>query len=206
MPSSASALSAASPAHFALWPLPDLRVVTQAVLDADQAREEPSEEELAYERGVAEGGREARGAAEAEWRAAIKVLATAADAVRTSRSRWLDTAEANLYALATAVAHQVIDREVASEPELVLELVRRALDEIDAESPVSVRVHPLDLPLVQARLGAAGGEAGGEQIEIAFAADASLSRGGCIVETPRRLVDGRIETALQALYVRLSDG
>jgi flagellar biosynthesis/type III secretory pathway protein FliH len=33
-----------------------------------------------------------------------------------------------------------------------------------------------------------------------------LSRGGCIVETPRRLVDGRIETALQALYARLSDG
>jgi flagellar biosynthesis/type III secretory pathway protein FliH len=206
MPSSASALSAASPAHFALWPLPDLRVVTQAVLDAEQARDEPSEEELAYDRGVAEGGREARAAAEAEWRAAIKVLATAADAVRASRSRWLDTAEANLYALATAVAHQVIGREVAIEPELVLELVRRALDEIDAESPVSVRVHPQDLPLVQARLDATGAEAGAEQIEIAFAADASLSRGGCIVETPRRLVDGRIETALQALYVRLSDG
>jgi flagellar biosynthesis/type III secretory pathway protein FliH len=103
------------------------------------------------------------------------------------------------------VAHQVIGREVAIEPELVLELVRRALDEVDTESPVSVRVHPQDLPLVQARLGAAGAE-GGEQIEIAFAADASLNRGGCIVETPRRLVDGRIETALQALYVRLSDG
>ena len=204
MPSSASALSAAPPAHFALWPLPDLRVVPQAVLDADQAREEPSAEELAYERGVAEGHREARGAAEAEWRAAVQVLATAADTVRATRSRWLDTAEANLYALATAVAHQVIDREVSIEPELVLELVRRALDEIDAESPVTVRVHPQDLPLVQARLGAAGSE--GEQIEIAFAADASLSRGGCIVETPRRLVDGRIETALQALYVRLSDG
>jgi flagellar biosynthesis/type III secretory pathway protein FliH len=204
MRSSASALPAAPPAHFALWPLPDLRVVTQAALELDQAREEPSVEELAYERGVTEGHREASGAAEAEWRAAVQVLATAADAVRATRSRWLDTAEANLYALATAVAHQVIDREVSIEPELVLELVRRALDEIDAESPVTVRVHPHDLSLVQARLGAAGNE--GEQIEIAFAADASLSRGGCVVETPRRLVDGRIETALQALYVRLSDG
>lgn len=204
MRSSASALSAASPARFALWPLPDLRVVTQTALDAEQAREEPSAEELAYERGVTEGRREVRGAAEAERRAAVQVLATAADAVRASKSRWLDTAEANLYALATAVAHQVIDREVSVEPALVLELVRRALDEIDTESPVTVRVHPHDLPLVQGHLGVAGGE--GEQIEIAFAADASLSRGGCVVETPRRLVDGRIETALQTLYVRLSDG
>jgi len=204
MRSSASALPAASPAHFALWPLPDLRVATRAALELEQAREEPSAEELAYERGVAEGRREARGAAEAEWRAAIQVLATAADAVRASRSRWLDAAEANLYALAIGVAHQVIDRQVSIEPTLVLELIRHALDEIDAESPVTVRVHPHDLPLVQERLGAAGGEGG--EIELVFAADASLSRGGCIVETPRRLVDGRIETALQALYARLSDG
>jgi flagellar assembly protein FliH len=204
MRSSASAVSAASPARFALWPLPDLRVVTHSALESDQARDEPSAEDLAYERGVAEGRREALAAAEAERRAAVQVLATAADAVRASKGRWLDTAEANLCALATAVARQVIGREVSLEPALVLELVRRALDEIDAESPVTVRVHPHDLPLVQERLGGAGGE--GEQIEIAFTADASLSRGGCIVETPRRLVDGRIETALQTLFVRLSDG
>ena len=203
MRSSTSLLAVApSPAHFALWPLPDLRVV--AANAAAPATPVPSAAEQAYASGREEGRREARGALEVEWRNALQILASAAEVVRASRVRWLDTADENLFALATAVARQILDREVATEPALVLDLVRRTLDELDAGGPIAIRLHPDDLTLVRERLETTS--AGDSPMDLEFIADPTMGRGGCIVEHAHRLVDGRVETAIQALYLRLRDG
>jgi flagellar assembly protein FliH len=204
MPSSASLMAAPSPAHFALWPLPDLRVVSASQAPAEPAAAKPSAEDLAYARGRDEGRREARAAFEAEWRNALQILASAAEVVRASRNRWMDTADENLFALAAGVARQILDREVAAEPALVLELVRRALDELDAGGAITIRLHPEDVSLVQDRLDTTPGLDG--PVEYEFVPDPTIGRGGCVVESPHRLVDGRIETAFQALYLRLRDG
>jgi flagellar biosynthesis/type III secretory pathway protein FliH len=195
--------AAPSPAHFALWPLPDLRVVA-ANAAAPATPPVPSAAEQAYASGREEGRREARAALEVEWRNALQILASAAEVVRASRVRWLDTADENLFALATAVARQILDREVATEPALVLDLVRRALDELDAGGPIAIRLHPDDLTIVRERLDTTS--AGDSPMDLEFIADPTMGRGGCIAEHAHRLVDGRIETAIQALYLRLRDG
>lgn len=205
MPSSASLKAAApSPAHFALWPLPDLRVVSGDAPPPELVAQAPSAAEAAFAAGREEGRREARAALEAEWRNALQILAAAAEVVRASRNRWLDTADENLFALATAVARQIIDREVATEPALVLDLVRRAIDELDAGGPVAIRLHPDDLTIVRERLEHTS--AGDGPLDLEFIADPTIGRAGCIVEHQHRLVDGRVETALVALYQRLRDG
>jgi flagellar assembly protein FliH len=205
MPSSASLVAAASsPAHFALWPLPDLRVISGDPAPLAPAVAGPTVEEQAYARGREEGRREARAALEVEWRNALQVLASAAEVVRASRNRWLDTADENLFALATGVARQILGRELALDPALVLELVRRAIDELEAGGPIVIRLHPDDVSLVRERLETTTGSDG--PLEYEFVPDPAVGRGGCVIESPHRLVDGRVETALQALYLRLRDG
>lgn len=44
---------------------------------------------------------------------------------------------------------------------------------------------------------------GRDETTTIWVADARVSRGGCMVEGRERIVDGRIETALERVYRRL---
>ena len=41
--------------------------------------------------------------------------------------------------------------------------------------------------------------------EVRWIPDASIGRGGCVVEGPERIVDGRLESALERVYRRITD-
>jgi len=202
----AAVLLAPPPAttRFVLWPLPDLSAALPQAPPPSVEEAAPSAEEQAYARGVADGGRQARDEHERTLRALRESAAALAQALRQARAAWLDGLEANLHALALAVARQVIDREVAAAPEIVAELVRRALALVDVPDAITVRVNPADVAGVEALRH--GPDDGVALPAFALVADPALSRGGCVVETPGRLVDGRVETALLALYDRLRNG
>ena len=123
-------------------PIP-LSAMDLVAAELDAAREE------AFAAGVAEG----RAAAERESaaRVTIAVLAVegAVEAVREEERRWVGNAEENLVALAIAVAHHVIEREIAVDDGIVRSLVSRALAEFPLAQPVTVRLHPDDLVLLQ---------------------------------------------------------
>jgi flagellar biosynthesis/type III secretory pathway protein FliH len=70
-----------------------------------------------------------------------------------------------------------------------------------------VRVNPLDLSNIS---GALPGEDDRAPVtagrEVRWIPDASIGCGGCVVEGPERIVDGRIEAALERVYRRVTDG
>jgi hypothetical protein len=45
----------------------------------------------------------------------------------------------------------------------------------------------------------------GRGLTIQWNADPTLGRGDFVVESPQRVVDGRLDVALQALYERMTD-
>jgi len=91
---------------------------------------------------------------------------------------------------ALALARQVVRRELVQRPETVVHVAQEALDTLLLSARhVTLRVHPDDQPLV------ADGAA--EVLEARGArlvADASIERGGCIVESSIGVVDASVET------------
>lgn len=157
----------------------------------------------AYEHGRADGAREASALAGGRLQSALDALSQAADELHALREPWQRDASAHLAALATSIAEHVIEREVRSDPNVIADLVRRALASFPLGEPVRIRIHPEDLSTLS--LGRASGElrlAPGRQAE--WVADDSVSPGGCLVEGPRRVVDGRVRQMLERIYEALT--
>ena len=89
---------------------------------------------------------------------------------------------------ATHLARQIVRSDVAARPELVATVAREALDTLLMSArQVTVRVHPDDQPLVAqgaAEVLAARG--------ARLLADASIARGGCLVESDIGVIDASI--------------
>jgi flagellar biosynthesis/type III secretory pathway protein FliH len=156
-----------------------------------------------YARGLADGEAKARATAQAHIRdamAAVRAAAARLDELATLAPAVL---EENIAVLAVVVARQIVAREVSLDREIVPNLVRRALTEFPIDQAVRIRVNPLDLSVLTSGAGddtvpITGGR------EASWLADPTVSRGGCLVEGRDRIVDGRVDHALERVYRRMA--
>ena len=88
----------------------------------------------------------------------------------------------------------------------VVELVRSALQEFPIDQPMRIRVNPTDLSAISRAT-----SDGRDPLQILtrdrdarWLPDASIAPGGCIVEGRERIVDGRVDIALERIYRRLT--
>ena len=157
-------------------------VVARARADADVIRSET--------RRLGEG--EGRRTAEAAF--TTLMIEARADAERT-RAAAIPAART----LAMRMAEKIVGRAAKMDPEVLANIAAEALAAARARTGlVLLRVHPDDLsaidtarPALAARMAAA--------VELRVVADAAVSRGGCVVETPVGRLDARLETQLAAL-------
>lgn len=155
-----------------------------------------------YACGLADGEARARAAAQASVSDAINVLRGAAEQLRELSATATAVAEDNVAALAIIVARQIIGREVSLDREIVASLVRRALTEFSIDQSVRIRVNPVDLSLLTVAAGSSEAITGTR--DAAWLADPRIARGGCVVEGRDRIVDGRVDTALERAYRRMA--
>jgi flagellar assembly protein FliH len=90
--------------------------------------------------------------------------------------------------LAIEIARRVVEQEVAAEPTIVLNVVRRALAELP-HLHATVHLNPDDAALVRDMAGEQLGHAGHRIVE-----DAAVARGGCLVEAGGSHVDASLST------------
>jgi flagellar biosynthesis/type III secretory pathway protein FliH len=164
--------------------------------EADRAA---AEAEAAYAAGLEAGRAEGAASAREAFAASADALDAAAAEVAVHESRWLGDLEAHVAALAVAVARHLVDREVARDDAIVAELVARAVAEFPADQPLAVRAHPADVPSLKAAWAGAPRAA-----ELRWVPDAQVARGGALVEGRERIVDGRVDAALERVYRALS--
>jgi type III secretion protein L len=177
------------------WTLPDLRIAARPSTGGD------TDPDAEYERGYADGMSAGIARGEERLQAAESLLQHAAEALNASKAPLVQDLERNLHALALAVARRLVMHELEADPELTAKLVRRALELVDPEAALAIRVHPQDLEALKEPIAIA---AGGEGIvELRWIADPDLDRGSFLLEGPQRIVDGRLDTALRSLYERL---
>lgn len=160
----------------------------------------PSAADLALARGRREGRDEGAAEAREELRPVIEGLLRIAEHLQDLRDQALHEAEADLEALALAVARRLVQRELEADPGIVRRLVARALELLPVDAPIEIRAHPGDLETLAPAL-----EAWSAGRALRWTPDPALDRGSFVAETPRRVVDGRTDVALRTLYDRLRE-
>jgi flagellar biosynthesis/type III secretory pathway protein FliH len=105
--------------------------------------------------------------------------------------------------LAIAVARRFLHEQTASGAFPLAALVRQAIERLDTRQPVSVLLHPEDLALLQRQLGANADLLGNADVRVA--ADTTLTRGSCKVQSQERGVRFDLESRLAALRQQLLD-
>lgn len=157
-----------------------------------------------YARGLADGERKGFAAAQTGVHEALAVIGEITAELREATASAPAVLEENIAALAVIVARQIVSHEVAARPELVADLVRRALTEFPIDQSVRIRVHPLDLSLLTlSGLDPDAAPITGTR-DASWLADARIGRGGCLVEGRDRIVDGRVDAALERAYRRMA--
>jgi flagellar biosynthesis/type III secretory pathway protein FliH len=184
-------------------PSPAVQAAAEAdLMRAQFAAERTRAEQDAYARGRADAERAVRAQLESEVAAAAAALREAVAAVQLHEARWVANAEENVAALAVAVARHIVQHEVTADPAAVRALVMRALVQLPVDGAITVRLHPADLEACSTLIQP---DASGRTPDVRFTADPHIVRGGCLVEGRERIIDGRIDTALERAYRRIGN-
>ncbi|MFN8582705.1 MAG: FliH/SctL family protein [Gemmatimonadaceae bacterium] len=115
--------------------------------------------------------------------------------------RWVANAEENVAALSVAIARHILSREVAMDRDAVFAVVRLAIADFPLDHPVTVRLNPTDHAVIVGLLSTMEGEV---RKDTEWVADSRIAPGGCVVEGRERIVDGRVDAALERIYRRLT--
>ncbi len=177
-------------------------------IDAAERDRQETEQRIEQARvdGYASGRNDGEAAEASRLRSAVAAMEIALDTIRSSETKWQECVTENIAALAVTVARHIVGREVTSDTSTIADLVKRALAEFPIDQPMRVRVNPHDLSLLSLPT-----PDGGAPVPIApnrdvrWLADSRIQPGGCVVEGRERIVDGRVDTALERLYRKLSD-
>lgn len=173
--------------------------------DLEAVREQERAE--AYRQGRADGEQAAHTRARKEMETAMAATRRALQQIREARESWDQRLEANLVALATAIARHLLGRELSGDPQAVRGLVQQALSAFPLDHVVRIRLNPSDLELLAPEgSDPAAGDGTQDGHQARWIADETVSPGGCVVEGPDQIVDGRIGEALERIYWELTRG
>ena len=173
------------------WLLADLGGPAAAALPVDKS----------YEAGYADGLRDGVAQAGEQLRPGVLALNGVVRMIGDRAVELLGDRQRDLQALALAVARRLVQHEVKADPALLASWIARAVELLPNDLQVSIRLHPDDLDLLgELRDTVVPPDAG---VALHWIADASVGRAGFVVESPQRLVDGRLDVALRGLYEQL---
>jgi len=184
------------------WLVPEVATEASPKARPLTARQLEEIQKQARQEGFEQGLREGREAGLKELQGRARVLEQMLQALDRPFVQLDETVEQQLAQLAMLVARQLVRRELKTEPEQVIAVVREAL----AALPVAARnirlsLHPDDAALVREAL-SIGQE--GQQIQVVD--DPVQTRGGCRVLTDTSQIDASVETRLNALIAHVLGG
>jgi flagellar assembly protein FliH len=149
---------------------------------------------LGYEEGLAAG----HAAAEQTTAAAVERLSRLVATIVEEHAGFFRAAERQVVDLALQIAQKVVEREVENMPDLAVNVIRGALEEMDARTAVRVRVSPDDVELLRRRWPQVVPPGiGHERIELQ--ADERIQSGGAVIETTQGQVDAQLQSKLEQL-------
>jgi flagellar assembly protein FliH len=123
-------------------------------------------------------------------------LTASIELLASERAKILGGAEEQLVALAAAIARRVISRELTVDPTLLAELAAEGIETLGAKERIVVRLGELD---DEASFEAIRNRLAGRAPQCQVVHDATLARGGCVVQTEHGTVDESLEARLESV-------
>ncbi len=157
----------------------------------------------AHKAGFEQGHREGLEAAQKEIAAQMQRFNQIMRALSEPLAAADEQVEQELIALAMAVARQIIRRELQTDPEQVVGVVREAMAELPSSARnIRIFLHPDDASLVREALNTEEDETAPWKI----VEDMVLTRGGCRIESDTSRVDASVEKRLNTIVAELMGG
>ena len=118
--------------------------------------------------------------------------------VEQAKVALLRQVEADLVQLALAVAKKVIHREIQIDPNIVVEHVKRILQQLSTVSHIRIQAHADEIEYLKSMQDTVVNQ-DGETPSIRIEHDASVGLGGCILQTEGLYIDATIEQQLELI-------
>jgi flagellar assembly protein FliH len=147
-----------------------------------------------------EGERAARDQDAAAVRAVVEKLGQSILDLAGMRAKLRGQAEVDVVRLAFAIAKRVIHRELSTDPDSIVGLVKVALEKLRLQETVRVRMHPDHVKIVKEFLSHSAGTA-----HIEVTGDAAIGLGGVVFETTRGEFDVSTDVQLNEIEKGLTD-
>jgi flagellar assembly protein FliH len=167
-----------------------------AALESDIERRE----QAAFKKGLEQGRAAAAQEAAGQLKPVLERFAVTINDLAAHRRQLRREAETDLVKLAVAIARRVLRREMSTDPNAMLGLVKAALEKLEGREIERVRVHPADAAAIKQHLEQARSGARFEVIP-----EPRLERGAAIFETSRGSLDASVETQLDEIQRGLID-
>lgn len=158
-----------------------LRIVTEA-------RERASE---VFAQASAQGYQEGSERAARELESRLNELLDLFEGVRRAEAEYLKEREPQIVSLALEISSKILEREVASDPEVILSIADRALALAGASTDYCILLNPADMDVFEGHL-----ERTGRKTTVQVVGDPTIGRGGCVITTAHGKVDARLEAQL----------
>lgn len=163
----------------------------------DEAAFESSRKE-GYEHGYAQGTDAALEQLQQSWQSKIAEAEEALKGAYAMREQIIQEAEPFLVELSVAIAEKIIGQQLASAPEMSVELIRKSLSRRREQGIITLCVAPSQLAFVQAAREELH-TAIDSQAELHILPDSSVKDHGCVIRSAYGSIDARIDTQLSEI-------
>ena len=153
----------------------------------------------AYQLGLEEGRERAYAESHSDINAGMESFETLLGSIENLKSQLVGFNETHLVRLAFYMAKRIAMDEIADRRDLVLTVVKQAIESAQSEESVTVRLSPADLTFVEEMKERLGKDF--ESLKRAkLESSDDIRDGGCIVETNYGNVDATIEQRIEKLW------
>jgi len=173
---------------------------TQAQKEAEEIRIQAQKE--GYENGL----REAHQEIEADRQMAMEQCRQILEEARRTKVKLLESSTADMARLAIAVAKRVISTEVNTNPQIIISVIREAINLLDQPGNFRVYVNPEEIePALDSLAREEMSEMEKQDLANALVADARVGTGGCVIESDQGVVDAQLDTRIAKVEQALQD-
>jgi len=156
-------------------------------------------EKEAYEKGFAQGEKAGRELGEKRLDSVIKSFNGVLKEVKRLKETLYQESEQEMLRLVLAIARRVIQKEVSTDREIILNIIKSALKYVADQGEITIRLNPSDLEFATQHKE----ENMKEMRNVIIEGDEEIQRGDAVIKSNRGTIDCGIEKHLQMVEEKL---
>lgn len=155
-------------------------------------------EKEAYEKGFAQGERDGLEMGQKRVEAILHQLKNIIHEIEQQREALYHLYEKEMLQLVFSLSKKIIHHEVSIQPEIILKTLQEALQYLVVQKKVTLHLNPVDYQYLSTHLEKSPLPLG-DQGKVKVMEDPSITRGGCLLETPYGKIDATLESQFEEI-------